>query len=324
MHHRLISFSFALAAWPACQASAQTANLQGPVSGYVYRAEAGTVLPLVGVPGAAHIGPPVFKGVQFASVGPDGKWALVTKRGHSFLATGLIGAAPVESAPSGMIHNVDRVAWSRDGSFALLYSSSANLLQRVQLSGTPSADSPLDLSGWGAVTTMALEPAGQQIALGIAGTGLYRFNAGSAPALASKMPHPMWAAFDGSGNNLYVVDADQQQVWRFGSDSSASALASLTQAGGATVNPVGMAVSSDGSSLLLADSGARAVRVYDTGTGALANTIALDFTPSRFEALSSAPSFLLNGDNLNEWLLILNAQQSPGISFVPASNGGVQ
>lgn len=267
---------------------------------------------------------PVFKGVEFASIGPDGKWALITKRGHSFFASGMNGSAPVEFAPSGMIHNVSKVVWNRDGSFALLYSSSLNLLQRVQLSGAVSADNPLDLSGWGAVTTLALDPAGQQIAMGIAGTGLYRFNAGAAPALASSMPHPASAAFDGAGRNLYVVDADQQQIWQFGSDLSASQFASLAQANSPAVNPTGMAVSGDGHYVLLADNTAHAIRLYDTSTGALANMIALDFAPSRFEALSSAPSFLLNGDNRDEWLLILDAQQSPGISFVPATSGAVQ
>ncbi len=85
------------------------------------------------------------------------------------------------------------------------------------------------------------------------------------------------------------------------------------------LKPVGLAVSGDGRCLLLADSATAAIRAYDTVSGNLANTIPLDFTPSRFELLSSAPTYLLNGDNNKEWLLILDARQLPGVSFVPAS-----
>ena len=69
---------------------------------------------------------------------------------------------------------------------------------------------------------------------------------------------------------------------------------------------------------MLADSTAQAVQVYETASGNLANTIPLDFSPSRFEALSPN-AFLLNGDNRNEWLQVLDGRQIPSISFVPAN-----
>ena len=102
-------------------------------------------------------------------------------------------------------------------------------------------------------------------------------------------------------------------------ESSALELVTLAQPDAPGTTPVGLAVSGDGLSLLLADSSARAIQVYDTASGSLANTIPLDFTPSRFEALSSAPTYLLNGDNTSEWLLVLDARQLPGVSFVPAN-----
>jgi hypothetical protein len=318
MSRWFISASVAILSWPAGPATAQSTSFHGPVSGFVYSHASRTIRPLLGVPGATHIGPAVLTGVNFASIGPDGDSALITKDGRPSLIHGLADLAPLESLSNGLIGAVDRVVWNRDGSFALLYSSSGNQLQRVQLSAAGAAvDPPIDLSPWGPVTALAIDPAGRQIAFGIAGSGLYLFAAGQSPALLSSMAQPAVAAFDSAGNRLYAVDLEQQQIFQFDSASSAVVFAPLTQDSRA-VTPVGLAVSGDGRYLLLADSTAQAVRVYDTASAAAA-ILPLDFFPSRFEALSPAPAFLLNGDNGNEWLLVLDARQLPGLSIVPAS-----
>jgi hypothetical protein len=312
--------SIAFLSWPITPATAQSASFHGPISGFVFSESSRTVRPLLGIPGAAHVGSPVLNDLDFASIGPDGNWALIARAGHSSIVHGLADLAPAESSVDGLIDSVDRVLWNRDGSFALLYSSSANQLQRVRLSGAAAvADAPLDLSAWGSLTALAIDPAGTQIAFGAPGSGLYLFNAGQSPTLLSSMAQPTVAAFDGTGRRLYAVDLDQQRIVEFDSGSSGLPFASLAQSDAPSVAPVGLAVSGDGRNLLLADSAAHTVRVYDTASGNLANTIPLDFTPSRFEALSPLPSYLLNGDNSHEWLLILDARQNPGVSFVPAT-----
>jgi hypothetical protein len=319
-----ISLSIAVLSLPGSPANAQSSSFHGPISGFVYSRVSRTVRPLFGIPGATQIGSPVLGQVDSASIAPGGKWALITKSGHSSFMRGLSDLAPVESSPDGLIDAVDRVQWNRDGSYALLYSSSGNRLQRVRLSDTGAiADRPFDLSPWGQATALAIDPAGQQIAFGVVGLGLYLFGAGQSPALLSSMASPAVAAFDGTGQRLYAVDLDQQQIVEFDSGSSALAFASLAQADAPAVTPVGLAVSGDGRYLILADSTAQAVRVYETASRSPANTIPLDFTPSRFEALSP-DTFLLNGDTSNEWLLVLNASQIPGISFVPANREDAQ
>ncbi len=299
-------------------APAQSSNVTGPNCGFVYNSISRTIRPLLGVLGASHIGPPILSRISFASIAPDGDSALITRAGQSFFFHGLATLAPVESSVSGLIGAVDRVQWNRDGSFALLYSSSTNQLQRVQVSGA-AADSPIDLSPWGPAATLAIDPTGRQIAVGVAQSGLYLFAAGQSPALLSSMAGPAAAAFDATGQHLYAVDVDKQEIWEFDSGAGAFEFASLVQANAPAVVPAGLAVSGDGQKLLLADRAAQSVRVYDTASGSLANAIALDFVPSRFEALSAAPTFLLNGDRSNEWLLILDARQIPGVFIVPAA-----
>lgn len=321
MSRWFIGLSLGILSWPVAPVLAQSTTFHGPISGFLYSHTSQSIRPLLGVPGAARIGAPLMDGLDFAAISPDGNRALITTNGHSSLLQGLAGLSPADSGTNGLIDAVDRVVWSRDGAFALLYSSSSNLLQRIAISGdTTTADPALDLSPWGQPAALAIDPAGRQIAFGVAGAGLYLFAAGQSPALISSMIQPAAAAFDDAGKRLYAVDLDQQQISEFDSGSSALAFASLTQPPGtAAVVPVGLAVSGDGHYLLLADSGAQAVQVYETSSGNLVNTIALDFTPSRFELLSPGPTFLLNGDHGNEWLLVLDARQTPGISFVPAS-----
>jgi hypothetical protein len=324
MSRWFISVSIVVLSLPSGPASAQSPNFHGPVSGFVYSRSSRTIRPLLGVPRAARIGSSVLNEVDFASIAPGGKWALITRAGHSSFIRGLSDLAPAESSTDRLIEAVDRVQWNLNGTFALLYCSSMNRLQRVRVSDTGAIpDEPIDLSTWGQATALAIDPAGQQIAFGVAGSGLYLFGTGQSPALVSSMQRPVAAGFDGTGRRLYAVDLDRQQIVEFDSGSSVLEFALLSQTDAPPVNPVGLAVCDDGRYLALADSAAQAVWVYETASGVLANTIALDFIPTRFEALSSS-TFLLNGDNKNEWLLVLDVLQTPGISFVPANREEAQ
>jgi hypothetical protein len=325
MFPRLITISIAILSWGAWPAFAQSTSFHGPICGFAYSRSARTIRPLLGVTGAARLGSPLMAEVDFASIGPDGQWALISQSGSTTFVHGFGDLAPSVSPAAGLIDTVDRVLWNRGGSVALLYSSSANRLQRVQLSASgPAADTPLDLSPWGAATALAIDPAGSQIAFGVPGSGLYLFSAGQSPVLLSSMAQPAEAAFDSSGRRLFAVDLDQQRIALFDYGSSATKFASLEQPDASPITPMGLAVSGDGLHLLLVDGAAHAVRVYDTGSGSLSNIIPLDFAPSRFEALSPAPTFLLNGDHRKEWLMVLDASRTPAISFVPAINEEVQ
>jgi hypothetical protein len=244
---------------------------------------------------------------------------LLTKSGRSFLVHRLNDLAPAEFAAEGLIDAVDRVAWSRDGSTAILYSHSGNQLQRIRVTASEAlVDAAAGFSPSGRLTTLALDPAGRQVALGVEGTGLYLFEAGQSPALLSAMARPAAATFDDTGRRLYAVDLDSQQIVEFDSGSGPLEFAALAQTAAPVPAPAGMAVSANGRYLMVADSSSRAIRVYETASRSLVTTIALDFAPTRLERLASDPLFLLNGDAGNEWLLILDARQTPAIYFVPA------
>jgi len=298
----------------------QTAGFGVPISGFVYSPAFRAIQPLFGVPGSTYAGRSVLRGLDRASVAPGGHWAFIVKSRSGEFVSGLAEDSPAPVSVSGLIEGADRAVWSRDGSYALVYSSSGQQLQRVLFTAaTPSADPPLDLSPWGQLKNLAIDPTGQKMAFSVWGSGVYFFNAGQSPLLISSMSKPAAIAFDDTGSILYAADLDQQQIVRFDSSGTPAVFASLAQADGSVIQPVALAVSGAGRYLLLADQSGQAVRVYEIASGSLANTIALDFPPTRLEALSSGPSFVLNGSNPKEYLLILDARQNPGVYFVPAS-----
>jgi hypothetical protein len=313
-------FVFAIGFLAALAPAGAQPAVQGPISGLVYTSS--SVRPLLGVPGSASTGPALMTGLQWASIAPGGNWAVISRRGRPTAVGQVSGPVFFESRPAGLLSAINRAVWSRDGSYALLQSSISHQIQRVRFAdGAAFADQPVSLLNLGEVTTMAIDASGSQMAFGISGpgAGLYLVKPGQTPALLSSMAQPAAAAFDSTGAALFAIDLDTQRILEFDNGAGPVQFSSLSSSEQPAPNPVGLAVSGTGRYLLVADSANRAVRVYDRVSHALANTLSLDFAPSRMDALSSGPTFLLNGDRPNEWLMVLDAADTPRTYFVPAS-----
>ena len=238
------------------------------------------------------------------------------------LPAGLIGRQAGGNSHGRLMDAVDRVVWSRDGNFAVFYSAVHRRFQRVRFSASEAmVDAPVDLAGNGPVTALAIDPAGRQIAIGVAGAGLFLADAGQAPVLLSSMTQPAAVGF---------------RRWRapVRGRSGRGAYCGIRRRIGAPWNspcwwsrmarrlkPAGLAVSSGGRYLMMIDRAAQAVSVYETGRTAWPTRCRSVAPPSRVEPLSAA-TFLFNGDESNGWLLILDATEDPTVYFVPASPGG--
>ncbi len=309
----ILTSSLLLTATLMSPAMAQSLSLGGPIAGHVFSRGSRTVRPLIGIPGATYIGAPVLENIDAAFFAPAGSWAFVVRSGRGTFFRDLSETAPAE----GQIDKVDQVLWSRDGSVSVLYSSADNRLQRVRLTaGGLAAETPVDLSTWGKASTLAVDPSGRRIAFGVAGSGLYIVASGEAPVLLSSMTQPVAAAFDGDGRRLFAADLETQRILEFDNDSGPFEFAALST-DEQPLAPVGLAISTGSRFLLLADSKTQSVRVYDIASRSLANTISLDFQPTRFDALSADSSFLLNDDDAGQWLQVLDARTLPGVYFVP-------
>lgn len=314
------ALGFALLAWAPL--SAQTGEFQRPVTGFVHRPASRTIRPVAGLPGASSLGAPVIDNLDSASISPAGTWAIAARDGAAIAIRGLDGNSPAPFAVDGMLDSVDRIAWSSDGAWAVLWSGSRGQLQRLRFaSGSAAASAPLDFPAPGAVTALAIARSGR-IALGVSGAGFYSLDGNDSPALSASTAEPAAAAFDDRGR-LYAVDAAASRIFEFDPSSGPAAFAALDQPAAASDFP-GIAVSAAGRCLMVADARARAVRVYDIASRTLLNMISLDFAPARLERLSTEPVFLLNGGAPGEWLLVLDARQTPSVYFVPAGQEDAQ
>jgi hypothetical protein len=307
----------------AAPAYAQSGAFDLPTGGLVYSRGSRAVQPLLGVPGSTYLGGPVLKDISAAWIAPGGDWAFVSLPDHSAFMRGLRDGKPAESPASGLIDRVDLVVWNRDASFAVLYSSSSALLQRVRVAnGRISPDDPMDLTPWGAAVTLAVDPAGR-LAFGVAGAGIYLADGQQTPALLISMESPAAAAFSDTGR-LYAVDARTRRIVEFGSDGSPSDFAAVEVPDGVDFEPVGMAVSGSGKYLMVADRATQTLRIYETSARTPEASIPLDFAPASIERLSSGATFVLNRPRGSEWLLVLDATDMPRVYFVPAGEEAAQ
>jgi hypothetical protein len=298
--------------------AAQNASVAGPQLGFVHLPAAHEIRPILGIPGSAVLGQPSWSQVDAASIAPGGAWAWTSAAGQSTFLCGLAGLSPVACPADGLLAAVDRLAWNRDGSAALLYSSSAGQLQRVRFSGgQPLADPALDISALGKVTSLALDLSAARMIFGVDGSGFYLWDGQQTPALLASTVQPGPAVFDESGR-LYAIDAAALRIFEIDPGSTPAVFADLRQPDGTRFDPAALAVSNGGGRLLLADHNGPGLCVYDTASGSLATVIPLNFTPTRLEPLSSGSIFLLNGEKRSEWLLGVDAGDTPRVFFVPA------
>jgi DNA-binding beta-propeller fold protein YncE len=165
---------------------------------------------------------------------------------------------------------------------------------------------------------LAIDPAGAYVAFATSQRRLYLVANGQAPALLSSSLQAAVLAFDSTGERLFAADPTSQQVVVFDSGAGPTPFAPIPQTNGLALHPLGMALSAGDRYLLLAARDSQSVFIFDVGSQTLANTLSLAFAPTRFEPLSSDPSFVLNEGDRHEWLTILEGRETPRVYFVPA------
>ena len=316
MRRATVALLFALAAM------GQDTRLSGPVSGFVFHGPSQSIRPIVGVPGSAYLGTALAQGFDAASVSPLGKFALVTLGGKLYLLRGL-GSGQTEAAPiEGSIDAVDRFAWSPDGASVVVYSNDsrrAQILRDLDRAQPPGVESALDLSSTdGPVSALAFD--GKRL---LAGAGGVYMADSSGLKLLLRTPNP--AALALGNGDLFVADQAANQVWMirdYAGDATPMLFAD-ERAGLST--PVGLRVSGNGRSLLIASAGASSLDALEISTRVSLRHVDLDFAPSRMEAVGSSALSLLNSGSGGEPLYVLDggaldSGKDLAVYFVPAGS----
>lgn len=273
-----------------------SAGVAGPVTGFIF-SPSGNIGPMLGIPGAAYLGPAVATGLNAASVAPDGSAALAVQQVTQLvLYSGLRKGIPVALAVTGAIAGPDHFAWAANGASAAVYSSTAaqgQILTRLAPSPSPVAAAPIDLSGLpGPVTVLAFD--GQRLIVGVSGDsgGIYLAGAAAGDRRIATAANPSAIAL--AGGSLYFADSQSQQIFQV--LNYAGTLAATVFANDSGIDsPAGLQVSADGQRLFVANAGNRKLAVYDIASRTPIQTVALNFTPTRLDLFGDSSVFLMNG-----------------------------
>jgi hypothetical protein len=279
------------------------AQITGPVSGFVFDRSARGLRPILGIPGASVLGAPLNLGFAVASafVAPQqDSAAIVTADGAVHLFS-LQSGTPVEETPAGITPALEHAVFSPSGTAVALYGAGAAQII-TGLPGAPAITGSVDLSQAGTVGSLAVSDDGA--ALLIAAGGFISF-AGSSGTLHNLIPAGNGAqiAFAPGGYEAVVADPASSAVEQF-SDVTSGSQPTLVAGPGANLAPaVGLAFSTDGGSILLAN--ASGVTAFNLAAGG-STTTSCDCTPSglhrmgslfRVNEAGSKPLWLLDAPN---------------------------
>jgi hypothetical protein len=313
----LLSFS--------CSVSAQQTALNGPIEGFTFDTPSHSLRAVIGTLGSASLGPILFALADSASIAPHKDYGIVAARGEyvfvSDLKSGKASSRGLDLSPS----VGDQIAWSSDGSMALLYSRADNSIRLLTgIPDSPTIGSPADLSLMGgAVNTIAIARTpthGSQIAIAMAGAsaGVYGIKDGAGPVLLLPLTDPSALVFSDDDATLYALDKTTNSVTALTISNNASYSWPLDGLKGASAIAIGRD-SSNQPLLYVASRRDRALSVYDVTTRQSTTNLSLSFEPDGIQPLGRASFLLAPRMSDGDALWSLKTVPSPAIFFIPAT-----
>jgi hypothetical protein len=250
-------------------------------------------------------------------------YGIAVRRGQPLLVTGLgseafstmtlLDLAP--AAPEG-------VAWSDDGSVAVLYSRSGSWIQiATGVPGFVHFDQPLSLlSLGGSLSSVAAH--GRLLAIGITGehSGVYDvINGNFVPLL--DISRPVALAFSEDGTTLYALEGDAKQVIEvhFGAGHANFSVASwrLPMDDAVALRPAHDP--SNRQILYVAGRNDRALMAFDSSSHESIAQIPLSFEPTAVEPLGKNEFILRSRPTASDPLWTLANAPQPAVYFVPGA-----
>jgi hypothetical protein len=315
--HRLpVLAVFCLAAGPAF-----SADVRGPVSGYVFDPGAGAVRPINGMPGAAVMGDALPLPGPLAAAAIDSRRQVmvgILREGGAAVLVRDFASPNVETlALDGAIRPADDVVLNAAGTQALVYSKVLGQVQLITgLADNPSAGVPASIGHLGEVAAMAASPAGPEAVLstqGSAGGGVYTisFQPDALPVVSPvrKAESAAAVAFDSDGARLLIADPARGVSVVSAADPSGTSAEGEGPAG-----PV--CVWRHSGRLAVADRASSSVALFDLATLHKVQEIALPSLPTRCSPLDGG-LMLLNQPGRAP-LSLIDFGSEPFVFFVPA------
>ncbi len=329
-------------------ASGQPVGLAGPVESYTFDSPTSSLRAIMGFPGAAFFGPALVDGLDFASVAPHLDFAIAFRGGECLLVTRLSSSQAVVAPLSGISGRPEAIAWSGDGSSAVLYSRAGSWIQTISgLPLSPAAHDRVDLSYLGgSLASVAADALGQQVAVAISGDtpirsvrprrapfgagristarhngAVYLAIGGQAFNSVLEIGNPVALAFSQDAKSLLVVDAaaNELTVLNLGTFQRTT-LALDGLADPFAVRPV---LSADGRQMAyVASRSDRLLREYDLTTRQQVASLSLSFVPTGIDEFGRDSFLVASRAKAAEPAWLLTSRPQMAVYFVPAVQGG--
>mgnify|MGYP005834386709 CR=1 FL=1 len=278
---------------------AQDPGLQGPTSGLLYDAPSQAIRLVIGIPGAAYLGPEVAGGISSAYVAPGGEAALAERDGAWYVVTALRGESPVWTPVEELQSSPRLAAWSADSRAVVFADDEARLIRVIKAGDAGGfAVSFDDLPG--RVVALAAGPEGKSVYAATMeeerGGGIYRSGEQPGWTLMSPTAGAARLAFSPQGDALFAADPARGELLEFRYPEQAGAFApAVITLPEPEIPFVALQLSRDGRKLLAARGGeSPRVDVIDVASHELAEQVELDTAPAVFERLAGGPHLLLN------------------------------
>jgi hypothetical protein len=302
--------------------SAQEFRVVGPISGLVYDPPTRSLRLILGMPGGARISEAVAQDVDWASVSPNCRAALIRRGDEShLLTTTQLGGELVEAPIQGSLDVPNLAVWAEDSTALAVYSESTRSAQwlQIDLQGA-STETPVGLGDLeGNVTAIAADRKSGTIFLAVAGTGVYRLTTGSGAVAVIPLADVSAIAIEPGGGNLWLADRANAQVLQIADPASSGDSTALIVDAEKLTDISMIGVSSDRKTIYLADRATSQLYLFDRSNQTMAAGPALDVPATSLLPLGRATSLLLGPRSKGEdALFILDETNGPSVFFVPA------
>ena len=301
--------------------AAQT-PVSGPTEGFVFDLPTNSLRAIVGFLGSASLGPAILPKLDYASVAPQKNYAIAFQDGRCLVVSGLDSEHVTTTTLPGAFSVPESVAWSGDGSVAVLYSRTGNWVRTISdLPISPNAASFLDLSSQGGVlSTVVADLHGEHVVIGITGDNAGVFQIASDQSLLPlvSVSKPTSLDFTDDGRKLYIIDGDSVQLSEFNLTDSTSQTWRLNE----LEDPIAVRLARDAAQrqvIYVAGRRDQALLVYDSSTHEVVGRVSLTFQPSGIEILGRDSYLLRPRASFDDPLWSFRNSAQPMVYFVPAT-----
>lgn len=230
-------------------------EVRGPIAGVVLDTRSQALRPILGIPGAAVLGPALDAGfpVRVAELADRGRFALAAGDGGLAVVTGLAEDRPAARQVEGGAA-ADLLALNAEASAAAAYSRAASRIQVIRgLPERPAVAAEFNLSSLGEVRAVALDNLGTTLLVCVTGSGVYRLrtaNPDAPPELVASSPDPVAVALAGDRDAVFA-DYSGNSITKLTDFRGLAFPVLLAGAGEGIRGPAGLAV--NGSEVLVAN-----------------------------------------------------------------------